>query len=273
MRRLMVYKIRMETGKMKKIVCAGLGLLLCAGLLAGCGKEQEADSSVVSVDKKGTVTFLDVQELNPDEYDAEELESYVNDTVDAYTEEHGKGTVTLEGLTEEDGKAKLKLKFKTADDFTAFHGIELYQGKVVSSLAAGYVYDGDFVRVEDGKVVGAATKQEIYNEDNLKVVILKANLDVRVDGEICYVSSQNVKLTGKDSVSIREGYYLMGGSSDGAVEIQGEVITGTENNSNTENGGNTAESGGEDAGGSTGSGLSADSGYFNSDVYTFIVYK
>lgn len=53
--------------------------------------------------------------------------------------------------------AKLKMKYKTPEDYTAFNGIELYQGKVVASLAAGYVYDGEFARVEEGKVVGAAT--------------------------------------------------------------------------------------------------------------------
>ena len=53
----------------------------------------------------------------------------------------------------EDGVAKLKMKYKTPEDYTAFNGIELYRGKVVASLAAGYVYDGEFARVEEGKVV------------------------------------------------------------------------------------------------------------------------
>ena len=30
------------------------------------------------------------------------------------------------------------------------------------------------------------------------MAIIRANTDVKVDGEICYVSCQNVKLTGKD---------------------------------------------------------------------------
>ena len=51
--------------------------------------------------------------------------------------------------------------------------------------------------MEDGKVTGTATKEEIYSGEDLKVVIIKANRDVKVDGTICYVSSENVKLTGQ----------------------------------------------------------------------------
>ena len=41
--------------------------------------------------------------------------------------------------------------------------------------------------------MGAATKQDIYSEDDLKVAIIRANTDVKVDGEICYVSCLNVE--------------------------------------------------------------------------------
>ena len=80
----------------------------------------------------------------------------------------------------------------------------------------------------------AATKQDIYSEDDLKVAIIRANTDVKVDGEICYVSCQNVKLTGTDSVSIRDGYYLETGSVTAAVDVTGQENTGTEQLPGTE---------------------------------------
>lgn len=60
------------------------------------------------------------------------------------------------------------------------------------------------MKVEEGKAAGTATKQEIYQGEGLKAVVIRANMDVKVDGDICYVSNGNVSLTGTDSVSIRE---------------------------------------------------------------------
>ena len=160
---------------MKRLVCTVCSVLLCVGLLSGCGTSLEGEESVVYVGKKGVIESLDVESLDQSYYDETELKSYVDAEVEDYTAEHGKNAVEVESLKVEDGVAKLKMKYKTPEDYTAFNGIELYQGKVVASLAAGYVYDGEFARVEEGKVVGAATKQDIYSEDDLKVAIIRAN--------------------------------------------------------------------------------------------------
>lgn len=223
------------------------------------------------VGKKGVIESLDVESLDQSYYDETELKSYVDAEVKDYTAEHGKNAVEVESLKVEDGVAKLKMKYKTPEDYTAFNGIELYQGKVVASLAAGYVYDGEFARVEEGKVVGAATKQDIYSEDDLKVAIIRANTDVKVDGEICYVSCQNVKLTGTDSVSIRDGYYLETGSVTAAVDVTGQENTGTEQLPGTEQMEMTGEPVNADDTEQTEA--AAGDGSFETDVYTFIVYK
>ena len=125
--------------------------------------------------------------------------------------------------------------------------------------------------MEEGKVVGAATKQDIYSEDDLKVAIIRANTDVKVDGEICYVSCQNVKLTGTDSVSIREGYYLETGSVTASVDVTGQENTGTEQLLGTEQAEMTGETVHTDDTEQTES--TSGDGSFETDVYTFIVYK
>lgn len=105
----------------------------------------------------------------------------------------------------EDGTAKLRMDYETVDDYTAFNGVELYEGKIVQALAAGYDFDTDFAGVDkDGSVTGV-TRGDILAQEDLKVVIIKANTDVKIDGKILYVSCDNVTVTGKDSVSIKEG--------------------------------------------------------------------
>lgn len=201
---------------MKKLWNAGICTLLCAVLLGGCGDVAlEADADVVYVDKDGGVTSMDVGVLDQEYYSEEELRTFVEDKVADYTEKNGKGTVKLDSITVEDGTAKLRMKYETVEDYTAFSGIELYQGKVVKALAAGYDFDTDFVAVKDGTVQGSASIQDIYAEDNLKAVIIRANIDVRVAGDICYVSSQNVEVTGTNMVSIREE-----GTPEGSFETE-----------------------------------------------------
>lgn len=267
---------------MRKWISTILCAALCAVFLSGCGVSLEGDTSVVYVNKKGIVYSLDVEELDQDFYDETELKDFVDEAVEEYNELHEKNSVKVEKLSIEDGVAKLKMRYRTAEDYTEFNGIELYQGEVVASLAAGYVYDGEFAKVEDGKVTGAATKQEIYADEDLKVVIIRANTDVKIDGEICYVSCENVKLDGSDSVSIRNGYYLDTGvvtpAASESVTPETEnydisdstlYISATESvTPETESAGAQQEEAPAAAGMSA-----ADSGSFETDVYTFIVYK
>lgn len=251
---------------MKRFVRTVLGVLLCGGLLAGCGTTLEGEDSVVYVEQKGAVYSLDVEALDQDYYDETELETYVRDAVEQYTGENGNGSVKLNGLTVENGIAKLNMKYKTTQDYTNFNGIELYQGNIVEALAAGYVFEGEFAKVEDGKVVGTASKQEIYAQDDLKTVIIRANTDVKVEGQICYVSCENVKLMGTDSVSIREGYYLDNGSTEAVVNVApGDETAGTEQLESTEYD-ELKETVAEQE-------EVEDDGSFETDVYTFIVYK
>lgn len=132
---------------MRKACMAGISVLIGISMLAGCGKSLDADTDTVYVQKNGTVLSVDVETLDKDYYDETELKDYVTDAVSTYTGEHGKSAVKLENLSVKDGTATLKMKYKTPEDYTGFNGIELYEGKVVKALAAGYDFKTDFVSV------------------------------------------------------------------------------------------------------------------------------
>ena len=259
---------------MKRLGCIGLTIMICAGMLAGCGSSLEADTNTVYVSKHGKVVSMDVEQLDQSYYDETELKEFVDSAVDEYNTENGKNSVKVDDLTVEDGTAKLRMDYETVDDYTAFNGVELYEGKIVQALAAGYDFDADFAGVDkDGSVTGV-TRGDILAQEDLKVVIIKANTDVKIDGKILYVSCDNVTVTGKDSVSIKEGTGIektwiteaeevpsteavleTESTEDAGDVIEGEVIIGTE------------EASGNDvvtnlSGGSSGT-----------DVYTYIIYK
>ena len=259
---------------MRKACMAGISVLIGISMLAGCGKSLDADTDTVYVQKNGTVLSVDVETLDKDYYDETELKEFVDSAVEEYNTENGKNSVKVDDLTVEDGTAKLRMDYETVDDYTAFNGVELYEGKIVQALAAGYDFDTDFAGVDkDGSVTGV-TREDILAQEDLKVVIIKANTDVKIDGRILYVSCDNVTVTGKDSVSIKEGTGIektwiteaeevpsteavleTESTEDAGDVIEGEVIIGTE------------EASGNDvvtnlSGGSSGT-----------DVYTYIIYK
>ena len=185
---------------MKKIICAGFTMILCMGLLSGCSKKTDVDTSTVFIEKKGKITSVDVEALDKDYYDEAELESYITDHVNDYTSENG-NTVEMASFTVTDQVAKLQMQYDSYEDYTAFNGIELYDGTVVEAEAAGYDFDTDFISAsdEDTKKV---SKDDVLADDNNKVVIIKANVDVEVDGTVLYVSKENTKVTEKNKVSI-----------------------------------------------------------------------
>ena len=185
---------------MKKIICVGFTMILCMGLLSGCSKKTDVDTSTVFIEKKGKITSVDVEALDKDYYDEAELESYITDHVNDYTSENG-NTVEMASFTVTDQVAKLQMQYDSYEDYTAFNGIELYDGTVVEAEAAGYDFDTDFISAsdEDTKKV---SKDDVLADDNNKVVIIKANVDVEVDGTVLYVSKENTKVTEKNKVSI-----------------------------------------------------------------------
>ena len=58
---------------MKRLGCIGLTIMICAGMLAGCGSSLEADTNTVYVSKHGKVVSMDVEQLDQSYYDETEL--------------------------------------------------------------------------------------------------------------------------------------------------------------------------------------------------------
>lgn len=230
---------------MKRLGCVGLSAVLSILTLAGCGQSDlKADTDTVYVEKNGAVLSMDVEAFDQEYYDEAELKEFVDSEVSDYNGQHGEKSVEVKDLSVEDKTAKLKLAYRTVDDYTAFTGVELYQGKVVQAMAAGYDFDVDFAAVDKDGVHGVLGS-EITDQGDLKVVIIKANTNVQVDGKILYVSCDNVTLTGKNTVSIQTGTGIEktwkteaeqvpatevteGTESEDDFVIEGEVLVSTE---------------------------------------------
>ncbi len=182
---------------MRKIIFACI-MILCMGLLSGCSHKTDADVSTVFVEKSGSIVSVDVETLDKEYYNAEELESYITEHVENYTSAN-KDTVEMKSFDAEEGSAKLIMEYDSYQDYSGFNGIELYVGSIVTAQAEGYDFDTEFNSAEENTPV---TKEEVISDDDNKVAIIKANVDVRVPGTILYVSAKDTQIKEKDTVSI-----------------------------------------------------------------------
>ena len=160
------------------------------------------DQNTIYVQKKGKIISAIVQKFDKDYYDAEELNAYVNERVEAYVSTHEKDSVKVEEFSVEEGVARLNVQYAGYADYAALNEVELFAGTVPQALAEGYDFNDEFVKVEDGALGAKATKDEIIALADYKVVILSEKLDVKVDGTIAYASAANTSLSAKDTVSI-----------------------------------------------------------------------
>ena len=125
--------------------------------------------------------------------------------VDSYTEEHGQKSVSVTESKVEEKKAYLTLQYEDAETFSDFSGIECFSGSIVEAQSAGYDFDLDFYPVTEGKADKKAVKgSTLLKEDDLKVLIVKANSDLIVPGKIAYVSTEGTEVTSEKQVNVTQ---------------------------------------------------------------------
>lgn len=180
-------------------------LALAVGLLSGCGDSYEAVDSTVFIQKDGTIVSTDIESFDTANYDESGLRSFVEEAISEYTAEHGSDSVELSDLVIEDGQAKLTIKYASVTDYSKFNEIELFSGSIAEALAAGYNFDGEFAEYKDGKKT-LCDASAFLNGDGYKVVIIKANTNVHVNGKVKYASVSNVALVDSSTVAISNSY-------------------------------------------------------------------
>ena len=188
---------------MKKIKCLCI-LILCMVFFAGCSKKTDVEASTLFIEKKGNIISVDVEELDKEYYDASELEDYISEHMEEYNEAND-GDVEKASFDVKDGVAKLMMEYGSYEDYAKFNGVELYSGTALKAQAEGYDFDVKFYAPkEGGDGLEEASKEDVLAHEDVKAVIIQASLNVQVPGEVLYVSSKDVKLVGKDTVSIAE---------------------------------------------------------------------
>lgn len=202
---------------MNKKLSMLLPVIATCGLLAGCGTDYYTKDSTVFVAKNGSVVSTDVEDFDTAAYKQDDLQSYVDKSIDDYNKKND-GSVKLKKLTVEKKKASLTMSYASTDEYSDFNGTKLFSGTIAEALAAGYDFKTDFAAIDDGKAKKCESS-EFMDENGYKVVIYEGNSNLHVKGKILYASVDKVKLVDDKTVAIGDKYSLLASQTTGAESV------------------------------------------------------
>ena len=234
----------------------------------------DSNTSVVFLLEDGGIVSNDVIYFDTSKYDKTELESFIKESIRTYNQKNGENSVVQKSLSLENNIASLILLYKDASIYEDFSGIELFMGSMSEAVSEGYKFDGKFAKIVNGKATECSVS-DFSDKTDLKVAIIKANTKIQVEGEILYMSAENVMGYGKNWVVTKNGCDLLEVGNQLETESNtesGSVTTETENVDNTENL-PEEETGSEiifDFGDTE---LAPEEDETYSEVYTYIIYK
>ena len=108
-----------------------LGLALAAVLLlSGCGGIEKMTETTVTVDDKGTVEELLLEDFSDETYNEEELTAQINELVEAYNKEAGSEAVSVKSMQVKDKQAKVQLEYQSVADYRGFNQVDFFAGWV-----------------------------------------------------------------------------------------------------------------------------------------------
>ncbi len=217
---------------MKKFCVMFLSAIISLSILSGCGIDYETKKSTVFILDDGSVVSTDVEKTDMKK---EDLEEFINAEIDNYNKVND-GSVELKDFTVENGEATLIIEYESAEEYTDFIGIELFNGTIAEALAKGYKFEGEFASVSDGKAKSAKTS-DFKDKDGYKVVVFAGDANIYVEDGISFASVENVKLVDENTIEKKKGNNLLKKAVDNAeksTEKETEAVVAVDDTTETE---------------------------------------
>lgn len=193
----------------KRILVLVVAVILVAGLIAGIcfGTgvfEKRAEKSTLTLREDGSLICEEVAAFDGEQYDKAALKTYAKQEIQAYNDENGKDRIKLERVAVKDETAYMRIWYKSVEDYSAFTGYEIFSGTVEKAQEAGYTFQDSFAQVTEGKKGDSAAMETVVADASQKVLIIRENITVNIDGTLLYVSEESTEVENKDTLAISQ---------------------------------------------------------------------
>ncbi len=184
--------------------------VLTAVLLTACGAADK-ESSQISIDKEGKISYQIYEEFSEDYYDVSELSDMASSEVSEYNAEYISEKISLESVEsvkrDDSSFVKMVMNFDSSSDFTNFNQEDLFYGTVDEAKQMGYTVskslvdkDGDKLPDSylgdhgDSHIIITTDKADILAPFNIEYMTEGVVLQGKKEAELSEVSADTVQL-------------------------------------------------------------------------------
>lgn len=188
---------------MKKMNFVTIAVMMMC-VLSGCANyANKYDKSTIIIKKNNSIVEVAVENFKDSSVKEEELASYVEEQIQSYNDENGKGKIKKKSIhTEDMSKVKLVLTYKNIESFNGFN-LQECRLDDLSNIKESEL-KGSYTSAEGKKV----EYKDLRDIDKAKVFIVSEAADIVVSGDVLYYSEEAsfkdgiVTTTGKDNAII-----------------------------------------------------------------------
>ena len=157
---------------------------------------KKAEVSTIIVNSDGSIISEEISKTEGLSQGKDDIKKYVEDSVAAFNKEAGTEKVRVEAVdfNEKEGEAYVRTVYTDSDSFSGYTRYDYFSGTVAQAQTKGYDFGTTFYPVENGIAGTPVTREELIDASILKVVILNDPTNIRVNGKIKYLSTENTKL-------------------------------------------------------------------------------
>lgn len=184
------------------VVVAAVAVALLVCKMTGVF-DKRAEVSTITIKEDGTIICEEVTDFEENFYDKAGLKKFMKSQINNYNTSVGSKQIKFDRLKVDEKTAYAKTTYKTAKDYSAFTGIEMFSGKMKTAKKT-YEFADNFVAVKKGKKDADASTLDIMSQKNLNVLIIRENCNVTVEGKIVYVSDSATTMVNENTVAIAQ---------------------------------------------------------------------
>jgi len=185
---------------MKKIILSIMMICFLA-ILSGCAKKnivlipEEIHTETILVKADGTVQGATVEEFNKTYYNITELDGFITKEIEKYNNSATSDAIIKDTLVLSGENAVLILNYSNLEHFNEFNGASSSLYSTGDLRESTMKLPESYLSAKDGSIV---TKEVALKNNDYKVLIIKANSDILVNGEVKYYD--NAVLVNKSKV-------------------------------------------------------------------------
>ncbi len=185
---------------MKKILLS-IMMVCFITILSGCEKKniilvaEEIHTDTILVKADGTVQGATVEEFNKNYYNVSELDGFITKEVEKYNKNANLDAISKDTLIVKDENAVLILNYSALEHYNKFNEVSSSLYSTSEFKDSKTKLPDSYLSAKDGSFV---TPEVALKNEDYKVLVIKADTDILINGEIKYYD--NAVLVSKSKV-------------------------------------------------------------------------